>query len=493
MKYLNKHIVRLLLMALIVLPATTSCYDYHNQELAEDSKDVAQYINVTISVSAGTGADTRGPQGGEYGDGVEKGSERENKVNNITLIFYQDPADPTAASTTINTTSDNAKVVCVKKYQVHEPLDGELPATHSHKTSETDGVKANEVYYTTGRQRLSETSLEIGKTYKVLVVANTDVAVSVGDKIKDVRNKVATSIYTGTGIGTIASDFVMTSECDATVTLSNPTIDTSTGENRFIYYFDCIHIERLAARIDFWAKNATYTTEYDHNGYLYNISATDRFVLTSITPFNLNIGAGNEYLFKRVREGWTSDASTTYLGDESTTNWVVDPYTSGKTSSIHPVWMASTLTTVESSLANLYNITMAGSQNDKLTEDGYDNIIIAYPRENTLQPSSPLYYYATGLAFEGYYYANGAKTGGERRIYYHYLRHQGEEENSKYKALRSPLDQTVVCGNSPAMKYGVVRNNIYRVDISSITPDDKLILNIKVKKWDKFEHAVIYM
>jgi hypothetical protein len=43
------------------------------------------------------------------------------------------------------------------------------------------------------------------------------------------------------------------------------------------------------------------------------------------------------------------------------------------------------------------------------------------------------------------------------------------------------------------MSCGVVRNNIYRVSIGGITPDDRLILNIKVKKWDKFEHATIYM
>ena len=33
MKYLNLHIVRLLLMALLVLPATTSCYDYDHTDI----------------------------------------------------------------------------------------------------------------------------------------------------------------------------------------------------------------------------------------------------------------------------------------------------------------------------------------------------------------------------------------------------------------------------------------------------------------------------
>ena len=47
------------------------------------------------------------------------------------------------------------------------------------------------------------------------------------------------------------------------------------------------------------------------------------------------------------------------------------------------------------------------------------------------------------------------------------------------------------------MNFGIVRNNIYRISIDKVhektdeTP--KITLKIKVKKWDKFEHAPIYM
>ena len=77
----------------------TDDYDCEN-----DILDIAnKYINITISVSADSNPVTRAPQGGEYGDGSEKGKARENVVNDITLIFYEDAT----GINTINTSPDN--------------------------------------------------------------------------------------------------------------------------------------------------------------------------------------------------------------------------------------------------------------------------------------------------------------------------------------------------------------------------------------------------
>ena len=43
------------------------------------------------------------------------------------------------------------------------------------------------------------------------------------------------------------------------------------------------------------------------------------------------------------------------------------------------------------------------------------------------------------------------------------------------------------------MKYGVVRNNIYRISINSIDKKGSMELSIKVKKWDPYIHEYIYM
>ena len=470
MKVLRLYTLRLLLMALIVLSAATSCYDYDKQDVISETP--VNYINVTLTVSASSAPMTRAntPLGGEDGDGREQGIEtRENEVEGVTLIFYRNNVG-------INASAESAAVT---------PIDFVAYYTTTLVGDVSDRY-SGELRYTTGEREL-KAPLSSDNEYHMLVVANANLEgliVAGTTSLAQVRDMVRSSVYAGTGVGTNASLFVMTSEEDKLLSFGTGSYNQAT--NRRIFTFDNIHIERMAARIDFWAKNAAYATDYDHNGYLYSVGTTDHFVLTSITPFNLNMGSGNEYLFKR-----TSDASSPYLANETTSNWVIDLYTSGKTTAAHPEWMVSTLTTVESSLTNDYNITMEGSQSGIQKVENIDDIIIAYPKENTLNSSSPLYYYATGLAFEGYYYVNGAKTGGERRVYYHYLRHQGDAES--YTAVKSPLDKSVTCGSTTPMSCGVVRNNIYRVSIGGITPDDRLILNIKVKKWDKFEHATIYM
>ena len=479
-----------LLTALFLLPMATACGLVTDdiEETIPREADAVDYINITISVRASEAVGTRAnkPQGGEEGDGREKGIDtRENEVDGVTLIFFQDPENTNAG---INATAENAAATTID-YVVYYTVtrdDNHVPnGTHY----------PDEIYYTTGEKELAPTGLQSDKVYHLLVVANANL--TVGDNkiisgvttLAQVRDMALSSVYTGTGIGANAEKFVMTSEKDHVIDFTYSTYDEA--NNRRTFQLDNVHIERMAARIDFWANGSTgYNATYDHPGYEYGVGTDgDHFVLTSVTPFNLNMGTGNEYIFKR-----TNDATNNYLADETTGNWVIDPYTAVKTNNAHPAWMVSTLTTVEANTADDYKITMESCQSSKLSVGSYDNIIIAYPMENTLLSTSYLYYHATGIAFEGYYYPDNTITGGERRVYYHYLRHQGEGES--YSALISPLSKTITCGtldNAPAMNYGVVRNNIYRVEISSITPDDKLVLHIKVKMWDKFTHDIIYM
>ncbi|MCR5159156.1 MAG: hypothetical protein K6D37_08545 [Prevotella sp.] len=523
-KFIRKA-AALLLLPLLAWSCQLVMGDY-DDELTADST-TPQYINITISVSAGNNPMTRAnPNGGEYGDGPETGSERENTVNNITLIFYQDDAG-------INTTSTNTAVACVKKYAVHPYDETYYPMGHHHKEGEPYDVQAGEVLYTTGEQKLEETTLVAGQTYRVLVVANAPegLVINAGEKIATVRDRVLSSIYSGSGVGINATNFVMASESDATISLTNPTLYTSATEaekNRYVYYFDCIHIERLAARLDFWAKNsngfktssdnAAYTT----SGYEYTVrnntgqATLDRFVLTSITPFNLNNGTGSvEYLFKR-----TNDVANRYLHNEVPTtsaspgNWVFDPTSLQKpanpSATSHPAYFASTLTSVVSSFTNDFTVTMAGQKTNAFDVTNgnvtADNIIVGYAKENTLNPAgtSSLYYYATGLAFEGYYYSGGTGTG-THCVFYHFIRHQGES-NSAYQAYTSENINTAknaFCPAirptnpdpaTPAMNYGIVRNNIYRISIDKVSVRGSFIqLSIKEMRWRNVDNPTIYI
>lgn len=494
----------------------------YDDEIADSS--AAQYINITVSVSASNSPVTRAnPTGGEYGDGPEKGDDRENEVKNITLIFYQDDNG-------INTNSLDTEVVEVLSYDVHEYTDSDRPKGHDHKTGEPTDVQTNEVLYTTGDKELRGTNLEAGKTYKVIVVANANPGVQRGDKIVSdkVREKVLSKVYSGTGVGVNATDFVMASESDASVRLVNPTVYTSytvPEDNRYVYYFECIHIERLAARIDYWAKNASYTETFNHKGYAYEIKdldnqdTGDRFVLTSITPFNLN--NGNEFMLKRVVKdfGPAGLQNATILGDEKETtgngpdkkgNFVLDPYTVNKVITPpvpNPDYLVSKLTDVLTAFNNSYTVSLADERANKKTIESIDNIVIGYTKENTLRPSqgpqnnggSPLYYYATGLAFEGYYYEAGA-TEGKRYVFYYFIRHQGEAAtatDSYYALTKEQLEvqkETLKCPETPSMNYGIVRNNIYRVSIESVSlMRGKLTIKLEEEKWRHVDNPAIYI
>ena len=500
----KSHIVRLLLMALTVLPAMTSCYDYGDECEALQNSDNVNYINVTVAVSTSDNAMTRAnrPQGGENGDGSEKGIDtRENNVKGVTLIFYQDAANTNDGinATEVNaqnTTIDHAVYFTVER-------DDNVPTNHH---------LPGEVYYTTGDRQLSS-SFRVDKKYRMLVVANanlTDVITPGVTTLAQVREMTLKKVYAGSGFSVDASEFVMSSEEAPDYLIDFSGADYDNTVHRRTLRLDRVHIERMAARIDFLAKNDSYTTDVYSTGtfvlsvpvrgYEYTVGTNDHFVLTRIIPFNLNMGSGSasgdEYLFKR-----TDDPTDPYLHVETTNNWVVDPYTSQKISSqtSHFAWTTNPLANVETLLLtstdiqNLIPITLASTeiQAAKHTIGGNAEFIIAYPKENTLKEGSLLYYNATGIAFEGYYFYNGSHAYGVRKVYYHYLRHQGES-SSAYQALQSPLSQSAACGATPAMNFGVVRNNIYRVEISSLT-EDELNLKIKVKKWDKFEHDVIYM
>ena len=483
----KSHIVRLLLMALTVLPALTSCYDYGEEVEVLQGAGSVNYIKLNISVRT-SNTITRGvPLGGENGDGLEAGFVRENAVDGVTLILYRSDDGINAPGTT--------PIDFVRYYSTT------LESRANQGT--TSATRFDEAVYTTGNRELeAKDGILINTKYHAIVVANTNLMgkFQKGSTLAEVRDFLVNGsmLYSGSGKMSDASHFIMASEADCTIDFTNTT-PTAYNEGK-LYSFDNIYIERLAARIDFWANGSNgYKTkdknnvDYTYPGYEYNVGeTTDRFVLVNVVPFN--VSKGNEYLIKR-----TDHATAPYLVAETTSNWVVDPYTSNKNVSTYPTYMQSTLASIVSSSAFSslpYNVSMAAQQSsntDRYQISGADNMILGYTSENTLNASSLLYYYATGLAFEGYYYVDGDATRGERCVYYHYLRHQGESD-AAYQALQaSELSTSATCGSTTPMNFGIVRNNLYRVSVSGINSKTNLTIKIKVKKWDPFTHEVIYM
>ena len=493
------------IIAFACLTMMSACYNYDG-DIVDEVNTGDCYINLAISVNNGNKYSTRVgeiPAGGEDGDGREAGFERENTVTGITLILYKDASG-------INTSSDPT-LDLVRYFPVTERAAGTTPI---------------EVTYITGNQPLGKHSLDLKGTYHAIVIANApEVAASLVEgtsKLSNVRDATLNTIYVGdpTKSADNCIHFAMSSEQDNTINFGSVTatnLDGTAHTDGQDMLFDLtdqpIVIERMAARIDFWAANSSgYDNSYPTPGYVYQPwkstdtstpTSNDRFVITRITPFNLN--SGTEYLLKR-----TNDAAK-YLALESGSNYVIDPTTSAKTGTATPSSFENALSGIASSSdlsANSYchtieamhakvgtGLTGGFNYNDGSTTA--EDVIICYPMENTLPDDSPLYYYATGIVIEGDYYIGNDKTDAskcEHRVYFGYIRHQGESSEAYDALLPSELDASVKTSSAKPMNYGVVRNNIYRISIEKVI-EKTLRLKIKIEetKWRHVDNPTIYI
>lgn len=461
--------------------------DYEDETV---DSDATHYINFTLTVNANEAQTTRAPQGGEYGDGREAAFIRENTVEGITLILYKGTGIDDAT----------AKVDFVRYYPVSI-----VSRDNQGKNTYTNTKDQYEAVYTTGDQKLEQDEVDFNAKYHVLIIANQNLATTFpkGTLISTVRDYQIQNIYTTpTNVAQPHGyeKFVMTTETDATIDFTDMTpVPMENSTTGLAYRFNnLLLIERLTARIDYYTVGSTYNTA--RHGYEYivkdeenNINDTgDRFVVTKVTPFNLY--NENEYLFKRVRNNWTDATPTiTYLGDESTSNYVIDPNTANKDNS-HTF---SYLSPIAENMSSTYAQTMSALNEDqKYKISDKDNIIIAYPMENTLKPNSSLKKYATGLAFEGYYYPVGSSEG-QKLVFYYFLRHQGENNSGSgsYQAKQwKDIKDSDVSHDGTAMNYGIVRNNIYRVSIEKVNVVKGTIkLIIEEEKWRHVDNPPIYI
>lgn len=516
----------------------TACQFEDDQDCPDNNNVSASYINLTIAVSNGNQRGTRAgemPASGEDGDGREAGFERENAVTGITLILYQ---DNTGINTTI-TESNNPVLEFIRYYPVSR-VDNTMANQGTHYNAGTgDGNHSSQIEaaYTTGPQPIGKPgalSLDLNATYHAIVVANYDLTTGTQkltektSKLSDVRDMVLSKIASGSYTDPASSigNFVMSSEEDNTLTLTGVTGTNLDGTAHTLgqdILYDLknqpLIIERMVARIDFWAKGATYQTKngggagsdtYYAPGYVYRPwkstdtstpTSDDRFVLTSITPFNLN--NGSEYLLKHLSDG--------LLKPELGTNYVIDPTTADKTGTSTPDTYVNALSSIASLTdwsTNAYcrtieamhaqvgtGLTGGFNYNDGSTTA--EDVIICYPMENTLPDDSPLYYYATGIVIEGDYYIGDDVTKKEHRVYFGYIRHQGESSEAYDALLPTQLDATLKTSDQKPMNFGIVRNNIYRIYIDKVIEKTveapRLKIKIEEEKWRHVDNPIIYI
>lgn len=446
--------ITLSLLALLLVMSFASCASDTTSDLPLPSKDMKAYLQVKVTVegSGDTRASraTKGPQGGEGGDGRETGTNPENEVNSLAVLLYESDKD--------DLSDDNAIIDYVYTF------------TNLKKaTTPTSGIDAT---YTTVPKEID--AAIVCKNYHVIVIANADDMTSSckGKKISEVRDLQMSKVCTRDADITKFSNFIMSSEKDATIDF------TKEGSETDPYLVD-VNIERLAARIDI-IPNATF--DGTSHGYYYNVmdgtNVIGGFKLESVTP--TKVMTKGEYLIKRVSSDKTV-SSVTYFGEEkmdattkASTNYVVCPWTKDRT--------GLTLAEAEgpTSFYNVKKTTSTGTIADA-------SYILDYVMENTTTDNAETY--STGLIFKGKYYepsewdtANKQPTTGAT----------GTEKEYTYTLRHS--DPSGSGTTADPMHFGVVRNNIYQVKVDGVEGKSKGIkLTIHVVPWAHYDHGeVIY-
>ena len=260
----------------------------------------------------------------------------------------------------------------------------------------TDGDQPIDKTFTVGPVKVN--GLKTNQQYHVLAVANAGNQTNI-TSLNDLRSATVSTVYTATTSteGTTSySNFVMASEGD-----EDPVLEISYDNSENNPDTTTIDLERLVARVD-------YKTN-DNN--VYKLSSSSLLapglnpVQAKITrAFLVNTYKQDTYVLKRVAEGNTT-GTITYLGDESLSNYVIDPKTTSKTipvASEASDWYDHYFPNLSDENTEWENWLIQG---DPITEPGTTDTWyrLGYPKENTSSVDAQGKYYSTGVVFEASY------------------------------------------------------------------------------------------
>lgn len=346
---------------------------------------------VSLSFASQQSTPTRSnPTGGEQGDGQEKGQTKENEIKSAVAFFYQ------GSGTDGVNSSGTTPIMAVVTFNV------------GSYTEPGNGIDRT---YTTTPQQVD---LDDG-TYNVLVVANPGADWWTGQSLTlaDVRNHIQTTAWTASGSD--YSDFVMTSAADATLTLnSNPESNPATAE---------VNVERMAARLDYKAEASYTCTDPAYP------NATVK--ITGAALVN-NLTAGS-YIIKRVADD-VNGTNLSYLGDETPdagvqTNYVLDPWTAGKTSANNSFTIGGEANKTAKDLYGEWfgNISQDPNHWAAYVQLGTEVTVgtekwqrIGYTLENTTAAEEAGKRYSTGVVFKAKFYPKGVANYNDGETFFAY-------------------------------------------------------------------------
>lgn len=347
-------------------------------------EDGSAYAYVSLTIHTGTtGNVTRSnPTGGEDGDGYgyEKGQDYENRVNNLTLFFY--PAALGDGGVNRDNVNFTAKVYI------------------DQMGTSTDGTKPIDKTFTVGPVKVN--GLKTNQQYHVLAVANAENQTGISS-LDALRSATVSTVYTATtSEGTTSySNFVMASEGD-----EHPELDISYENSETNPAETTINLERLVARVDYQVGDNA-DTDFEIDGRQITASITRAFLVNTYNQ--------DTYVLKRVAEGNTT-GTITYLGDESLSNYVIDPNTTSKTipvASEASDWYDHYFPNLSDGNSDVWEqwLIEGDEVKDPDTQEAW--LRLGYPKENTSSIDAQGKYYSTGVVFEAEYNLGTGFTTGK--------------------------------------------------------------------------------
>ena len=484
-----------LLIVLFIL-GLFSCSD-NNDIINPDSQEATTYISLIINAPSQTRSNT-------YIDGEEAGIRHENEIKNLSLFFYH------AGDRGLDMPDDTE---LIGKLYISD-LNLDL----------TDGAAATRAYSLNG---FAPTEGD-----KIIAVANMGDITSL-NRLADLRDFLVENTYKYAPSIPQYSEFTManalnTADDGKVVVTSESGVKLGSKENPFIA---TVTLERTAARIDFAFVDTYYEESKSEVVFPVLNSANATIARTHITHvLPVNAMQKPAYLIRRVSTSATSLQDVKYCGDETESNYVIEPTTLLKASAADfdiNNWYGTTragyfreaysgIFTTSNRLATLFNAEAPRSfSSSGTTANRY--VTIDYVNENTQSETLNNSRFLTGLAFRAIYEPATVYSDGEAtivdlddysvgRTFWRYSpsRQDFAEEQCLYfnnlaaaETYRANHPEDVaditcfeggVCyynmwihhaptvASDPQqtrpMDFAVVRNNIYRVCVSFTGPGD---------------------
>lgn len=470
---MKRNALTYLLLPFLLALLVTACKDDTLPASPAEEEEAGSGVYVSVVVNTGGSNASRVPTPGEDGDlPKQPGTGDENMVHDLNVFFFQ-----TSDGKGLNT-NDNASSISV----IPQYFENLMPAPSGTITR-----------YITSTEEVE--NLNIGETYEVLVVANAgEKSLNDISTLEDLRKKSVTQAIEEPNSDNNGLKFLMASAGPEVNTI---TIENNSKNNPAIV---SVEIERLVARVDY-KINQSYTT-----------TSGDKVEIQSATLVNKH--ETPPYVFKRVSQDVDNLSNIIYLGNETVTNnvasnYVLDYFTNNNdlTQRIYGIKFA------DFDIWNSPNVWKELQVSTDYTKLDYteENIVIADVVEENRST------YCTGIVFKAQYIPKGFENKENNSFYwyngkaYSLLSEIGNPEitEDNYDDYGIIYYLGGICyytywirhaddGNpdviSP-MEYAIVRNNIYQLDVKSIStigppvPEDNInaTIEVYVVNWEEID------